>query len=218
MTASVNGKTFGDVAPATAGGQVPLKLSVGSASWFGVDRIEIYVDGHLAKVINPQSQPKDLIDFEGTVPIDVPNRGADSWIVIIAMGLQDQNLMHPVSLDIPYGEIQLSIVTADAFALIPVVNTFFSAAPALPDWFPIPPYAVSNPIYLDVDGNGKYNAPLPYPAFCSVPCDPNSSTNMCGGEQNCVTDADNPSQGLCGYSVALGDKCSYRQPWSGGDR
>ena len=71
----------------------------------------------------------------------------------------------------PFGEIQLSKVTSDAFALIPVVNTFFGSTPTLPDWFPIPAYAVSNPIYLDTDGNGKYDAPLPFPDFCSKPCD-----------------------------------------------
>src|SRR6185312_12116208 len=191
--------------PAQAGGQVTLDLSVYSASWFGVDRIEIYVDGHLVKVENPTKAPAAIEDYKDMVPIDVPDRGFDSWIVVIAMGLQDRNLMHPVSLDIPYGEIQLSIVTADAFALIPVVNTFFSAAPALPDWFPIPPYAVSNPIYLDVDGNGKYDAPLPYPPFCSAPCDPNGS-NTCPGVQGCVPDPANPDQGLCGYSVGLGNK------------
>jgi hypothetical protein len=224
MRGSVGGKTFGEVAPATQGGQVALALNVQSASWFGVDRIEIYVDGTLAKELTttstPQgihSTPQDLVDFDDTVMLDVPKRTGDSWIVVIAMGLQDQNLMRPVSLDIPYGEIQLSIVTADAFALIPVVNTFFSAAPALPDWFPIPAYAVSNPIYLDTDGNGKYDAPLPAPAFCSVPCDPNGA-NTCAGEQGCVPNAADPSTGLCGYAVSLQDTCAYRQPWSGGNR
>src|SRR5262249_21114319 len=42
VRASIGGKTFGEVAPAPAGGKVDLDLHVETASWFGVDRIEIY--------------------------------------------------------------------------------------------------------------------------------------------------------------------------------
>ncbi len=214
LHATIAGKTFGEVAPATPGGTVAMDLSVQTASWFGVDRIEVYVDGHLVQVISPTSQPSDIVDFSGTVQLAIPplaQRSADSWVVVIAMGLQDQNLLRPASLDLPYGEIQLATVTADAFALIPVVNTFFSAAPPLPDWYPIPPYAVSNPIYLDVNGNGTYDAPLPTPVFCSTTCSPDAPT--CSGTQDCVVDARDPSTGLCGYSVALADACKHRHPW-----
>jgi hypothetical protein len=214
IRASVGGKTFGEVAPATQGGQVSLDLEVQTASWFGVDRIEVYVDGHLVQVLSPQSQPQDIVDYQGTLQLDVPTRQGDSWIVIIAMGLQDQNLMRPVSLDIPYGEIQLSVIAAEAFALIPVVNSFITAAPTLPDWFPIIPYAVSNPIYLDTDGNGTYDAPLPYPVFCSQPCDP-TSISGCPSGQGCIADAKDPTKGLCGYGVGL-QACSHRYPWPGG--
>jgi hypothetical protein len=213
---SIGGKTFGDVVPAQAGGKVSLDLSVQTASWFGVDRIEVYVDGHLVQVISPNSAPKDIVDYQGALELDVPTRTADSWIVVIAMGFQDQNLMRPVSLDIPYGEIQLSVVAAQAFSLIPVVNTVIKAAPTLPDWFPIPPYAVSNPIYLDKNGNGKYDAPLQFPDFCSQACDPKGSTSTCANKQGCIADPFDPSQGLCGYAVLPSDKCTHRHPWAGG--
>jgi len=213
LSADVGGKSFGEVAPATAGGKVTLNLTVQTASWFGVDRIEIYVNGHLVKLLQPKSKPSDLVDFTGPVVLDVPKRpegalGKDSWIVIIAMGLEDRNLMRPVTLDIPYGEIQISKVTSDAFALIPVVNGFFTPVPTLPDWFPVPAYAVSNPIYLDTDGNGKYDAPLPYPEFCSKPCDSNG-TAVCPSDQQCLQ-----TELQCG--VFLGHTCDHRIPWSGG--
>jgi hypothetical protein len=213
VTGKIGDKTFGDVAPATAGGKVTLDLSVQTASWFGVDRIEIYVNGHIVKVIEPKSKPEDIVDFSGPVVLDVPKRpdtaiGKDSWIVVIAMGLEDRNLMRPVTLDIPYGEIQISKVTSDAFALIPVVNGFFTPVPTLPDWFPIPAYAVSNPIYLDTDGNGDYDAPLPFPEFCSQPCDPNAAAT-CPSDQQCLE-----VQLQCG--VALTNTCTHRVPWAGG--
>src|SRR5262249_29153464 len=155
----------GEVAPAQQGGTVDLNLNVQSASWFGVDRIEVYVDGQLAYLNFRDAQPKNIVDFDtgrdGKITLNVPTRQGDSWIVVIAMGLQPPDLMSPVSLDIPYGEIQLSKVASDAFSRIPVVNGVIGALPPLPDWHPIPAYAVSNPIYLDTDGNGKYDPPLP---------------------------------------------------------
>ncbi len=212
VRASVAGKTFGEVAPATGGGTVALDLEVQTASWFGVDRIEVYENGHLIQVVTPTSKPEDIVDFSGTVTIPVPAK-RDSWIVVIAMGLSDQNLMSPVSLDVPYGEIQLAQVAAQAFALIPVVNTQITAPPRLPDWFPIPAYAVTNPIYLDTDGNGKYDAPLPFPEWCSQPCDPKATTSTCPDIQTCIAGADAGS-GLCGYAVNAA--CTYRHPWEGG--
>jgi hypothetical protein len=190
-----------------------MQLAVQTASWFGVDRIEVYVNGHLAKEFKRDPQPGTIVDFSDDVVLDVPQRQGDSWIVVIAAGFAQKDLMRPVSLDVPYGEIQLSKVTADAFALIPVVYTFFSAAPSVPDWGPIPPYAVSNPIYLDTDHNGKYDAPLPYPVFCSQPCDPNGAAT-CPGVPGCITDDKDPSKGLCGYGVT--HQCTHRVPWPGG--
>jgi hypothetical protein len=217
LRGTIAGKTFGDVVSAKPGTKVALELEVQTASWFGVDRIEIYVDGHLVEVLSPASKPEDIVDYAGTVELDVPTRAKDSWVVVIAMGLQDQNLMRPVSLDIPYGEIQLSVVASQAFALVPVVNKLFTAPPTVPDWFPIPPYAVSNPIYLDKDGDGKYDAPLAFPEFCSAQCDPNAANPTCPGDQSCLTDPNNATNGLCGYPVDISDTCAHRHPWAGGD-
>ncbi|APR83440.1 Hypothetical protein A7982_08789 [Minicystis rosea] len=210
VTASIDDKTFGDTVKAKGKSKVSLDLKVQTASWFGVDRIEIYQNGHLVKLPEVNSKTEDIIDFQGKIDLDVPV-GRDSWVVIIAMGLEDRNLMHKVSLDVPFGEIQISKVTADAFALIPVVNGFFAPTPTVPDWFPIPAYAVSNPIYIDTDGNGTYDAPLPYPEFCSQPCDPNSADAVCVSDQICLKDANQ-----CG--VAVIGKCEHRIPWKGGER
>ena len=159
------------------------------------------------QVKEPKSIPGDIDDFNEKVALDVPKEERDSWIVVIAMGLQTRNLMTPVSLDVPFGEIQLSKVTSDAFALIPVVNTFFGSTPTLPDWFPIPAYAVSNPIYLDTDGNGKYDAPLPVPDFCSKPCDATKfDPTQCPAQQVCLD-----PEGVCG--VAIPPTCKHRIPW-----
>ena len=154
------------------------------------------------------NKPASTIDdFNEKIELDVPSAERDSWIVVIAMGLQNQNLMSPVALDIPFGEIQLSKVTSDAFALIPVVNTFFGSTPTLPDWYPTPAYAVSNPIYLDTDGNGTYEAPLPFPEFCSKPCNPKVfDANQCPTKQVCLD-----PEGVCGVTIPR--TCNHRTEW-----
>jgi hypothetical protein len=192
------------------GGVVALDLKVMTARWFGVDRIEIYRNGQLVKVLNPKSKPSDIVDFDGKVAIDVPPQ--DSWVVVVAMGLEDQNLMSPVALDVAFGEIQLSKVTSDAFALIPVVNTFFAPIPILPDWYPIPAYAVTNAIYLDTNNNGDYDPPLPLPDFCSKPCDPLSTEVQCPDGQQCLTTPD--AMNTCG--VFIPGTCDHRFPWAEG--
>lgn len=206
VTASVEGKTFGETATVKGGGKVKIDLKVQTASWFGVDRIEIYRNGLLAKEIDVDVPVTETVDFDKQVEIDVP-ADRDSWIVIIAMGLKDENLMHKVSLDIPYGEIQISKVTADAFALIPGISSLFEQVATLPDWFPIPAYAVSNAILIDANGNGTYDAPLGKPEFCSIQCD---QTTVCPGDQFCLT-----PENMCGYQQGK-STCDHRIPWSGG--
>ena len=100
---------------------------------------------------------------------------------------------------------------ADAFALIPVVNSLFTPVPTVPDWYPIPAYAVTNPIYLDTDGNGKYDAPLPYPNFCSRPCDSTKvDPAQCPTGQKCLS-----PENVCGLAIV--SKCDHRTAWGNVD-
>ncbi|MEJ7732016.1 MAG: PHP domain-containing protein [Polyangiaceae bacterium] len=172
VRASIGDKTFGDVVQTSVGREVELLLDVATASWFGVDRVEVYVNGRIVRELRPNEGKAALLDVHGKVTIEVPER--DSWVVIIAMGLEDDSTMRPVSLDVPYGEVQLSVLAARAFGLIdsPTVQSVFPPEPVVPDWSPIFAYAVTNPIYLDVDGNGEYDAPLPCPTGARSPATP----------------------------------------------
>lgn len=174
IDASVHGNGPGETAKVTAGGKTTLKLKVQTASWFGIDRIEVYVNGLLVKELGPQDGIKNdkaaLVDFDGTIGLDVPSR--DSWVVVVAMGLGAQHAMSPVYLDIPFGELQLPLLASIAFGAIPVAGSAFPRPIAAPDFYPVRPYAISNAILLDTDGNGTYDAPHKRAPFCSPPCDP----------------------------------------------
>jgi hypothetical protein len=202
--AQINEKTYGQVVSASPGDKLTMLLDVRTASWFGVDRVEIYKNGRLVNLYRPEVPVTETHDLKGAVTIDVPDR--DSWVVIAAMGLKDENLMSPVSVDVPFGEIQLSLLAANAFSLVPVVKNFFTAPPTVPDWSPIIPYAITNPIYIDTDGNGKYDAPLPMPDFCSRPCDPSKpDAGQCPADQTCLE-----REKVCGVNVS--GRCDHRRP------
>ncbi len=205
IRATIDDKTFGDVVSAKTGQKKELDLSVQTPSWFGVDRVEVYLNGHVARIIGNDKGPKVVDDVRGKITLDVPDR--DSWIVIIAMGLDDQNQMRPMILDIPYGEVQLSALAAGAFAQVPVINTILKSTPSIPDWSPIIPFGITNPIYLDVNGNGRYDAPKGPPPFCSHACKDDSE---CPAGQLCLDE-----ERVCGISID--GKCNIRRVAPGAD-
>ncbi len=198
VRASVDGKTFGEVA--TVGASANLALTIQTASWFGIDRVEIYVNGRLVTVLEPDAGPEAIVDVETTVPLELPGN-RDSWVVIIAMGLEPKNALGAVSLDRPFGEVQLANVASAAFSQVPVISALFPPDPVLPDWSPTFPYAVTNAIYLDRNGNGVYDPPLSRPAFCSVPC---NDDDDCPGDQVCL----DPEK-QCGVDI-VGRECNRR--------
>ncbi|MFO0751181.1 MAG: PHP domain-containing protein [Myxococcota bacterium] len=194
VTASVNGKGPGETAT-VSGATFGLKLNVQTASWFGVDRIEIYVSGLLEKVITLDGGPERVTDFDGIVDLPVP--AADGFVSVIALGTREDLLMRPVNFDVFFGELQLPRVASLAFASIPAFALFFTPTPPVPDFFPVFPMAATNAILLDVDGDGKWAPAGPLPAFCERKCDPAAANadDACEDGERCLED------GVCGLAI-----------------
>ncbi|WP_437780174.1 PHP domain-containing protein [Sorangium sp. So ce1097] len=194
VRASVGGATFGDVARVD-GDTVPLDLRIETASWFGVDRVEVYVSGRLVQVLEPSAGPSAIVDVDARLALPAP--ATDGWVVVVAMGLRDENLLTPVALPVSFGELQLPRVASLAFTQVEALSRFFTASPPVPDWYPVAPYAITNPIFLDRDGNGVYDAPKGPPPFCSRPCNPTVlDPSQCPEGQECLLD-----EGVCGIFV-----------------
>jgi hypothetical protein len=186
ITVDVAGVGPGGVVKASKGGQVQAKIRVQTTSWFGVDRIEIYRNGLLAWSKDLTVDPKRIVDFDQTVALDVPDR--DSWFLVVALGTDTRNLMRPVYLDVPFGEMALSRIAALAFTQIKGIPaaSLFPPPARIPDYFPVFPVGLTNAVFLDTDGNGRYDAPLPYPAFCSPQCDPATGDLTDGTKRKCT--------------------------------
>lgn len=198
---SVNGVLPGHVAT-VSGETFELDLRVQTASWFGVDRIEVYVSGHLERVLNLGHGPEVVVDYDGLLTLPVPDDG-DGFVSVVAIGVEEKNLLRPVALDIPFGELQLPRVTALAFGSLPIFSLFFTQPPLVPDFYPVFPLAMTNAILLDTDGDGEWTRPGPFPAFCPTPCDPTLvdpddplADDQCPDDQVCLT-----PEAVCGYDI-----------------
>ncbi len=183
IEASVGGKGPGEVAAVGGDGKVQLRVRVQTASWYGIDLIEVYVNGEVAARKTLDVDPKAIVDFDGAFELDAP-AGRDSWVAVVAMGRGKRHWMRPISLDVPFGELQLPRVASMAFSNIPLVSAVFPAPVRFPDFYPVRPYAIANAILLDRGGDGAYNAPLGPPPFCSPACDP-ATGKLASGSGTC---------------------------------
>jgi hypothetical protein len=188
---SVAGRGPGELVT-VSGDTFKLDLRVQTASWFGVDRIEVYVSGDLVHVETLDHGPKPIVDFDGTLTLPAPNR--DGTVAVIAMGLTEENLMGPTYLDIPYGELQLPRVASLAFKSFGALGAFVPDSPWVPDLYPVFPIAMTNAILLDADADGGWKTNTAAPAFCPRPC--TAGEGECPGDQVCLED-----RGVCGYQI-----------------
>jgi hypothetical protein len=130
---------------------IELQLEVQAPTWIPVDRVELYENGALIEEYDVP-ETGDVLRFSKTLTL-TPTK--DSWYVAVAMGNGDLSpVFTPV--EIPYVDLQ-QIVT-DALGSVPAVANLIQPAPPWPKEFPIKPYAITNPIWVDLKGDG-FDAP-----------------------------------------------------------
>ena len=125
------------------GGQVNVSLSVHSPSWAPVTHVRLYSNKStvVADLDVPTSQGTS---FTAVVPLTLTQ---DSWLVAEATGTQN---MFPQVTGNEYAPIDIN-------AIIGALGAGFSFGPVglTPDpTYPLTPFAITNPIWVDVDGGG----------------------------------------------------------------
>ena len=79
----------------------------------------------------------------------------DAWYVVIAMGSDD---LSPLFTPVDIMPIQLQDVIDGAISEIELgsfdLSSFASSGPPVPRTFPVTPFALTNPIWVDKDGDG----------------------------------------------------------------
>ncbi|MDP2305493.1 MAG: CehA/McbA family metallohydrolase [Pseudomonadota bacterium] len=143
-------------------GTVDLHIEVQAPSWIPVDRVELYQNGTL--IHEWEGLDPDIYKLVQDLTVDVT---VDSWFVVIALGDGD---LAPLFTPVEMAPVQLQDVVTEALSDVPSVGSLLSPAIPIPRSGPVLPYALTNPIYVDVDGSG-WTAPG-LPPWLLPPVDP----------------------------------------------
>jgi hypothetical protein len=146
--------------------EVSFYIEVQSPSWFDVDRVELYENGTLIHEWAIEAPNEDTINL-ATEVLRTPAQ--DSWYVVIALGDDD---LSPVFTPVDIMPIQLQDIVEGAVSEIDFAGFDLSgvvgAASPVPRTFPVYPYAVTNPIWIDKEGDG-FDAPGRAPWLIAPP-------------------------------------------------
>lgn len=152
------------------GDSIDFTIRVQSPTWFNVDRVELYENGSLIEEIEVESPNIDILNLETTLTVQ-PTK--DSWYVVIAMGNDD---LSPVFTAVEIPPVQLQDVITDALGDVEGASSIanlMSALPPVPRAFPVYPFALTNPIWVDANGDGDFDPPG-LQDWLTVPLDPNA--------------------------------------------
>ena len=133
-------------------GAVELFVEVQSPSWFECTQVELYENGTLIEVLEipqPNTTPLNLSTTVKVSPTD------DAWYVVVVVGDDDLDPVYP-SLD--RENLVFQDVVTEALGSMPSLAAFLTEAPPRPRKGPMIPYAITNPIWVDVGGDG-WDAP-----------------------------------------------------------
>jgi len=197
----VEGKGLGSMVSVAKGASVNLKLRVQSATWYDVDRIEVYKNGQLIKVVvgkdgcSPsdntciQSPNKQVVNYDHTFTDKVDR---DAWYVVVALGVNGRT-MAPVFSSKPVARLGMFELIQRLTPLLPPLVSF--RVPLSPSMSTVRPYALTNPIWVDTDGDLKFEALAPQPSW--------------------ATNRDKASTKTTSLSSSLSEPASQKQPGAG---
>ncbi len=134
-----------------ADGTVDLHVEVHAPTWMAVDRVELYQNGGLIHEWTTFEADTARLVADHPVALD-----RDSWFVVVAVGDDD---LSPVFNPVEMPPVELQDVVTEALADVPAIGSFLSPAVPIPRTGPVVPFAITNPIRVDADGDGTWTPP-----------------------------------------------------------
>ena len=144
-------------------GTVTLDIEVQAPRWMLVDRVELYENGRLiGEFTDDALDPDGVVKFDRQIEVTptvsaIDGTPQDAWYVVIALGNDD---LAPVFTPVDIPHLQLNDIVVGALSEIDLGSLSAAVAsegPPLPKTFPVFPYAITNPIWVDVDGTGNFD-------------------------------------------------------------
>jgi len=152
----INGAGVGSDVSAE-GASAELAIKVQAPRWMDVDRVELYENGRMIREFTG-----DELSSGGTVkldtavtlaPIDADGAAQDAWYVVVAMGDQDLSPLFTPQ-DVPKLEMNEIVVGGLSSLDLSIGGAALAGDPApFERTYSIFPFAFTNPIWLDVDGD-----------------------------------------------------------------
>jgi hypothetical protein len=148
-------------------GERTLRIESQAPSWMGVGHLELYENGTLIDTWDrPETEQSNIIwEIESTV-----NPGKDSWYVVIASG---EGSLFPLFSPVEIPSIELQDIVVEAVGAVIDDTSLLGELIPVPKTHPIYPYALTNPIWIDLGGNG-FDAPG-IPAWQEAPINPSDA-------------------------------------------
>ena len=150
------------------GSEITFHIEVQSPSWFNVDRVELYENGTLIQEFEIPVPNEGIVNFSEDITLS-PTK--DSWYVVIANG--NDNLA-PLYTAVEIPPVQLQDVVLEAFSDVELsfdVSSILDPLVPIPRSFEVIPFALTNPIWVDQNGDGNFMAPG-LPDWLERPVDP----------------------------------------------
>ena len=169
---SIDGAGIGDDVSTTTGTAI-VSLQVQAPRWMQVDRVELYENGTLIREFQgSEMSPSEVVKLQVDTqvqPRDEEGNPTDAWYVAVALGDQD---LGPLFTAVEVPKLEFSDVILGAVSSFDLggldVEGFVGPGPAFPSTYPVLPYAFTNPIWLDVDGDADGNG-LAFEALGEMP-------------------------------------------------
>ena len=154
---SIAGQGIGSTV--TSSGPTEVKIAVRSPSWAPVDHLRVYMNSAVVAdmpIINGT-------DFQTTISV---TPATDSWIVAEVSGTQN---MFPVVTPTEFPPLDATIVLGALSAGLDLSSLPITSAQKPQRTHITTPYAITNPIWIDHDGNGWTPPKMPLPSRPAPP-------------------------------------------------
>ena len=202
---------MGSTVKADSKKSVILNIRIRAASWVDVTEVMVYKNGRLARTLDVKEKKK-VVRLEEKLSFDVSD--GDAWFVVVAKGKKDlwpvyiPEEIEPFQIAQSVSLIQNTLLasvggqfnlgSSDQVCLIPSQATLTI------------PYAITNPIWVDTNGDGYKPDPCRTLGEKGVRCNASGSTckaGRCVGSKSCKNDADCDNKSYCHQGSCTVDAC-----------
>ena len=155
---SVGDAKIGDTV-VVSGGRADVRVRVRSPRWAPVDRLRVYTNGG-ALVADQAIPPGQGTSYETIVSVELPR---DGWVVAEVTGSAN---MFPVVTPTEFPPLDATVLITALSSGLDLSSLPIASNLKPEPTHPTTPYAITNPIWIDTDGDGwdPPGPPLPRPS------------------------------------------------------